>query len=93
MNWLLQNFSNRARFALGNPLYALDSLCRELTLADERFLSSITNVSVRRIRGFVKEPFQNRFFLARLQSVEDELQTLKIYSADLYAKKILLQYE
>ena len=92
MNWLLQNFSNRARFALENPLYALDSLCRELTLADERFLSSITNVSARRIRGFVKEPFQNRFFLARLQSVEAELQTLKIYSADLYAKKILLQY-
>ena len=32
------------------------------------------------------------FFLARLQSVRAELQKLKIYSADLYAKKILLQY-
>ena len=59
MNWLLQNFSNRARFALGNPLYVLNSLLREIALADERFLSSITNVPVRRIRGFIKEPFQN----------------------------------
>ena len=92
MNWLLQNFSNRARFVLENPLYALNSLCRELTLADERFLSSITNVSARRIRGFIKEPFQNGFFFARLQSVRAELQTLKIHSADLYAKKILVQY-
>jgi predicted O-methyltransferase YrrM len=92
MNWLFQNINNRARFALENPLYALNSLCRELTLADERFLSSITNVSANRIRGFIKEPFQNGLFLARLQSVRAELQALKIYSADLYAKKILLQY-
>jgi hypothetical protein len=62
MKWLFQNFGNRVRFALENPLYALNSLCRELTLADERFLSSITNVSARRIRGFIKEPFQNGFF-------------------------------
>jgi predicted O-methyltransferase YrrM len=92
MNWLLQNFSNRARFALENPFYALNSLCRELTLADERFLSSITNIPVQRIRCFIKEPFQNGSFLARLHSVRAELQTLKIYSADLYAKKILVQY-
>src|SRR5271169_2561659 len=25
MNWLFQNFGNRARFALENPLYALNS--------------------------------------------------------------------
>ncbi|MGB2676662.1 MAG: class I SAM-dependent methyltransferase [Candidatus Acidiferrum sp.] len=92
MNWLVQNFNNRVRFALENPLYTLNSLCRELTLADERFLSAITNVSASRIRGFIKEPVQNGFFSARLQSVKAELQTLKIYSADLYAKKILLQY-
>jgi predicted O-methyltransferase YrrM len=60
-------------------------------LTDERFLSSITNVSALRIRGFIKEHFQDGFF-ARLQSVRAELQTLKIHSADLYAKKILVQY-
>jgi len=92
MNWLFQNFSNRVRFALKNPLYALDSLYRELTLADEKFLSSITNVSASRIRGFIEEPTQNGFFSQRLQSARAELEKLEIYSADLYAKKILLQY-
>jgi predicted O-methyltransferase YrrM len=92
MNWLFHNFNNRVRFALKNPFYALNSFCRELTLADERFLSTITNVSASQIRGFIKEPVQNGFFLTRLQSVKTELQTLEIYSADLYAKKILLQY-
>jgi predicted O-methyltransferase YrrM len=92
MNWLVQNFNNRARFALENPLYTLNSLYRELTLADERFLSTVTNVSASRIRGFIKEPVQNGVFSARLQSVKAELQTLEIQSADLYAKKILLQY-
>jgi methyltransferase family protein len=92
MNWLFKNFSNRLRFALENPFYALDSLCRELTLADEEFLGAITNVSPKRIRGFVKEPNHSKFFSALLESVKAELQKLEIYSADLYAKKILLQY-
>lgn len=38
MNWLFRNLSNRVHFALRNPRYALGSLVRELTLADERFL-------------------------------------------------------
>jgi predicted O-methyltransferase YrrM len=92
MNWLFQNFNNRVRFALENPLYVLNSLYRELTLADEKFLSTITNVSASRIRGFIEEPTQNEFFSARLRSVKAELQKLEIYSADLYAKKVLLQY-
>jgi predicted O-methyltransferase YrrM len=92
MRWLFQNFNNRLRFAFENPLYALKSLYRELTLADEKFLSTVTNVSASQIRGFIEEPMQNEFFSAGLQSVKAELQTLKIYSADLYAKKILLQY-
>jgi hypothetical protein len=50
MRWLLQNFGARLRFTLRNPRYALDSLSRELTLADERFLSAITGS---RLDGFV----------------------------------------
>src|SRR5208282_6231099 len=92
MNWLFKNFNNRMRFALENPIYALGSLCREVTLADERFLGAITNVSARQIRGFIKESTQNELFSAHLQSVKVELQKLRIYSADLYAKKVLLQY-
>ena len=92
MNWLFENFGNRTRFALKNPGYTVNSLFRELTLADERFLSSITKASAHQIRSFLKEPFHNGFFFACLKSAEAELHTLKIYSADLYAKKILLQY-
>jgi predicted O-methyltransferase YrrM len=92
MNWLFQNFSYRLRFALNNPRYALNSLYRDLTLADEKFLSTITNVPASRIRGFIEEPIQNEPFSARLQSVKAELRKLEIYSADLYAKKILLQF-
>jgi hypothetical protein len=72
MNWIFQNFSNRIRFALKNPLYALGSLYRALTLMDEKFLSSITTVSASRIRGFIEEPTQNGFFSQRLQSVRAE---------------------
>jgi predicted O-methyltransferase YrrM len=92
MKWLFRNFDNRVRFALENPLYVLDSLYRELTSADEKFLSTITNVAASQIRTFIEEPIQNEFFSARLESVRVELQKLEIRSADLYAKKILLQY-
>jgi hypothetical protein len=57
MIWLLQNFGKRVRFALENPLYTLSSLFDELTLADERFLCSITGVPSRQIRGFLKGAF------------------------------------
>ena len=92
MNWLLQNFSNRVQFALDNPIYTLNCLYRELTLADEKFLSSITNVSAARIRNFIGEPTQNAFFSSHLESIRAELFKLKICSADVYAKKVLLQY-
>lgn len=92
MKWLLQNFAERMRFTLRNPRYALGSLYRELTLTDERFLSTITGVTTRRIRAFVGEPIQTPEFAARLREVDDTFRDLKIQSADLYAKKILLQY-
>jgi cephalosporin hydroxylase len=92
MRWLFRNFKNRVQFALGNPLYSLNSLYREFTLADERFLSIVTNIPARQIREFIQEPAQDEFFTKRLQSVRAEFQKLEIQSADLYAKKILLQY-
>lgn len=65
MKWLLQNFGKRMRFTLRNPRYAFSSLYRELTLADERFLSTITGISARRIRAFLGEPIHTRDFAAR----------------------------
>jgi predicted O-methyltransferase YrrM len=92
MNWLLQNFRERLLFSLRNPRYVFGSLYRELTLADERFLSTITGVSSRRLRDFLGEPIHTPEFAARLQEAAATFHELKIYSADLYAKKVLLQY-
>jgi predicted O-methyltransferase YrrM len=92
MNWLLQNFRERALFSLRNPRYVLGSLYRELTLADERFISTITGVSARRLREFLGEPIHTPEFEARLREAATTFRELKIYSADLYAKKVLLQY-
>ncbi len=92
MKWLLQNFGERIRFTLRNPSYALGSLYRELTLADERSLTTITGVSARRIRAFLSVPIHTPDFAARLREADGTFQDLKIQSADLYAKKVLLQY-
>jgi hypothetical protein len=92
VNWLLQNFGSRLRFALRNPRYAAESLYRELTLSDERFLSSITGAPPRRIRGFLDEPIHTDAFAECLRAAEVTFKTAQIQSADLYAKKILVQY-
>jgi predicted O-methyltransferase YrrM len=92
MNWLLQNFMPRFRFALRNPRYAAASLLREATLADERFLSSITGVSPSHIRSFLDEPINTPAFAQCLQEAAAFFHKAEIESADLYAKKILVQY-
>lgn len=92
MNWLLQNLGPRLRFALRNPRYAVSSLYREVTLADERFLSSITGMPARNIRALLDEPLHDPAFAATLQAAESIFRTANVVSADLYAKKVLLQY-
>jgi predicted O-methyltransferase YrrM len=92
MKWLLQNFGERMRFTLRNPRYTLGSLYHELTLADETFLSTITGVPARRIRAFLGEPIHTPNFAARLREASKVLRGLESRSADLYAKKVLLQY-
>jgi predicted O-methyltransferase YrrM len=92
MNWLFQNFHQRVRYALRNPRYALRSLYREVTSADERFLASITGVPAHEIRGFLDEPIRSDTFAACLRSAEENFLHLEIQSADLYAKKVLVQY-
>ena len=92
MNWLLQNFGQRLRFVVRNPCYAAGSLYRELILADERFLSSVTGITARRIRSFLDEPIRTEPFATCLRAAESFFKTGEIQSADLYAKKILVQY-
>ena len=92
MKWLLQNAKQRARFALKNPRYALGAMLRELTLADEKFLSKITGSSVDEIRGYLDEPISTPAFARHLQDAEQRFRELSITSADLYAKKVLFPY-
>jgi hypothetical protein len=92
MKWLMQNAKQRMAFAAKNPKYALCSILRELTLADERFLAKITGASVDAIRGYLDEPISSPAFFRHLRETEREFRDLKIASADLYAKKVLLPY-
>jgi len=92
VNWLLQNFGTRLRFAIRNPHYVVGSLYRELTFSDERFLSSLTGVSPRIVRSFLDEPIRTEMFAECLRAAESFFKTAEIQSADLYAKKILSQY-
>ena len=92
MKWLFRNVRGRLQHAWRNPKYALRSFYRELTFADERFLSRLTGVPAKRIRGFLDEPVSMPEFAACLRSAETDFKHLEIQSADLYAKKILAQY-
>ena len=75
-----------------NPSYTARALYRELTRADERFLSGITGIVPGRIRSFLDEPIQTEPFAARLRAAESVFNSAEIRSADLYAKKVLVQY-
>ena len=92
MKWLLQNVRRRAKFAIKNPRYAFGAMVRELTFADEKFLSAITGASAREIRGYLDEPIGTAEFAAHLHSAEEQFTKLSVDSADLFAKKVLNQY-
>lgn len=91
MNWYFLNAAHRFRFAVRNPGYALKTALSELTLADERFLAAVTNTRVRQIRGFLQEPFATFEFLTHLRTCEGVFRQ-GMASADLWAKKVLVQY-
>jgi hypothetical protein len=92
MKWLFQNFRHRTAFALKNPRYALGSIYREFTLADERFLGRITRVSSRQIRDYLDEPISTPAFAEHLRGAAREFRSLSDGGADLFAKKVLNQY-
>jgi hypothetical protein len=80
------------RFTLRNPRYALGSLFREFTPADERFLSSTQVFRPDESVPTSAEPVHPPDFAARLREADATFRALEIQSADLYAKKGLLQY-
>ena len=92
MRWLWRNLQHRVPFALRNPRYSLRSLYREFVSADERFLTSITGVPAHKVRAFLDEPIRYELLANCLREAEGSFRALKIESADLYAKKVLVQY-
>ncbi|PYV14564.1 MAG: hypothetical protein DMG21_17745 [Acidobacteria bacterium] len=91
MKWYLINTKQRFRFALRNPIYSLKAAARELALADERFLAALTGTRALQVRRFLQEPFETSEFLAHLRTCEDVFRQGMV-SADMWAKKVLVQY-
>ncbi|MGH9679309.1 MAG: class I SAM-dependent methyltransferase [Candidatus Acidiferrales bacterium] len=92
MKWLFLDAKQRLRRMAANPGYAAKFVYREATWADERFLARITGERVSRIRRFIDEPARTPEFMARIHECEETFRTTSFESADLYAKKVLIQY-
>jgi predicted O-methyltransferase YrrM len=91
MKWYLANPIERFRFAMRNPRYVLRVAAREATFADERFLAALTGVDAMQIRRFLQEPVETGDFVSHLRNCEDVFRQ-GMNSADLWAKKVLIQY-
>jgi len=92
MKWLLQNMRQRAAFALKNPRYTARAILRELIQTDEKFLGQVTGVLPRQIRSYLSEPISTPAFATLLRNAESKFRRSSVESADLFAKKILVQY-
>jgi predicted O-methyltransferase YrrM len=92
MRWLFSNGLNKALFAIRHPIYAMRSLFREVLHADERFLSAVTGRSVSELRAFLDEPLATPEFFTNIQAAAKATRNVNDFGADLYAKKVLLQY-
>src|SRR5262249_38966522 len=68
------------------------SLLREATHADEKFLSELTGCPAAKLREFLDEPLNTPQFAVVLREAEIATQGSEGYGADLYAKKVLVQY-
>src|ERR1700747_712585 len=92
MKWLLFNTLQRMGRILSNPRYAARMAFREATWADERFVAPITYESPWHVRDFLDEPAHTPDFSQHLSSSEAKFRTTKFESADICAKKVLIQY-
>jgi len=90
--WWSANLKNRLVFGAQHPSYAIKSVLRDLFGADERFLAALSGSTTSQIRAFLGEPIQDRRFYEHLRSVEREFGETSSIGANLYAKRILMQY-
>jgi len=91
VKWYLLNARQRFEFSMRNPRYVLKAAVRELTLADERFLAASTGTRAMQIRRFLQEPFEVTQFLTHLRNCQNVFRQGMV-SADVWAKKVLIQY-
>jgi predicted O-methyltransferase YrrM len=92
MKRLFVNIKERLQFFRNNPVYSIRSLARELTWADERFLAEVTECKAWKIRSYLDEPFDDADFAQHIRRTRDLHGRASISTADLYAKKVLIQY-
>lgn len=92
MKRLFINIGERLQFFKNNPIYSIRSIARELTWADERFLGQATDCKAGKIRRFLDEPFDDADFAQHIRQTRDLHGRASISTADLYAKKVLIQY-
>lgn len=92
MKRLFVNIKERLHFFKNNPVYSIRSLARELTWADERFIGGVTECEARTIRRLLDEPFDDANFTQHMRQMKDLHGRAAISTADLYAKKVLIQY-
>lgn len=92
MRWLFQDAGRKLRYAVSNPGYAVRAVLRDWILADERFLAEVTGSTARAVRRFMDEPFRDARFAAQLKQAEQIFRRHRLSSAEVYAKKVLIQY-
>jgi predicted O-methyltransferase YrrM len=90
--WWSANWKNRLAFGAQHPGYAIKAVLRDVFSADERFLAALTGATTSQISQFLGEAFQDHRFYEHLQSVEREFGRASSIGADLYAKRVLMQY-
>ena len=90
--WWSANLKNRLIFGAQHPGYAVKAVLRDLFAVDERFLAALSGSTTSQFRQFLGEPSKDHRFYEHLQSVEHELAGTSSIGADLYAKRVLMQY-
>ncbi|HEX4001820.1 MAG TPA: class I SAM-dependent methyltransferase [Candidatus Acidoferrales bacterium] len=90
--WWSANWKNRLVFGAQHPTYAIRSVVRDLLAADERFLAALTGATTAEIRQFLGEPFRDGRFYDHLRSAGKEFGEASSIGADLYAKRVVMQY-
>jgi predicted O-methyltransferase YrrM len=90
--WWSANFKNRLIFGAQHPSYAIKAVVRDLFAMDERFLAALTCSTPAQFRAFLGEPTKDHRFYEHLQGVERDFGGTLSIGADLYAKRVLMQY-